>query len=130
MHKANFSGTRTPVVNPEWVDFPVSIGIRIRLSPEQKQLIKTAYDRIASGEVEEETTSTLPGKLRVSHNATPRNLINEMGADRFTLSSLLGSNERQPVGMIKRWERVLGIQLLTKKELDEAWKGYLKHLGY
>ena len=55
-------------------------------------------------------------------------LTRDLGCDRMTLSSFLGSNERVQVGMLKRWQTVLGIQLLDKKLLDDTWKSYMKQL--
>ena len=37
--------------------------------------------------------------------------------------------ERLSIGQLQKWERALDIKLLDRKTLDEAWKGYVKHLG-
>ena len=119
----------TPKAETEWVDFDVSIGIRIRLTNEQKLVIKDAYDNIAAGQVEQTSTSTRGG-LSVSHGTAPNRLILDLGMDRTTLGIVLAGNDRHTVGTIRRFERVLGIELLNKKQLDEAWKSYLKHIGF
>ena len=36
---------------------------------------------------------------------------------------------RLSIGQLQKWERALDIKLLDRKTLDEAWKGYVKHLG-
>ena len=57
-------------------------------------------------------------------------LIQAMGVDRIVLASLLGSNERHPIGTLIRWENVLDLKgkLVVKKELDAAYKSLLQHL--
>ena len=110
-----------------FIDYPVTIGIRVRLTPEQKQLIKEAYDRAYYAETD---TNDVPGVggVRVSTANKAERLTRDLGCDRMTLSSFLGSNERVQVGMLKRWQTVLGIQLLDKKLLDDTWKSYTKQL--
>ena len=78
-------------------------------------------------EVTEETVGR--GGIRVMTASNRIRLIQKMGFDHFTLSSLLATNERLPIGRIQKWEKALEIKFLDKKTLDEAWKGYVKHLG-
>lgn len=118
---------KTTRTKDEWVDYPISIGIRVRLTNEQKLLIKDAYDSIAAGEIPPVTQGR--GGVKVANNTAPVNLIKDFGADRLTLSHMLGSSERHPVGMLRRWERVLGITLLNKQQLQQAFGDYLTHLG-
>ena len=119
---------KTTRTKDEWQDFPISVGIRVRLTNDQKLLIKDAYDSIAAGEVP--PTSEGRGGIKVVNNTAPGNLIKDFGADRLTLSHLLASSERHPVGMLRRWERVLGITLLDKQVLTKAFGDYLTHLGF
>lgn len=109
-------------------DLPITVGVRMRLTPDQKQQIKRRFDELSRGEHQPESISTLPGSLSVTTAANPAQLIHEMGCDRSVLSSLLGSNERHALPMIKRWERVLGIQLISKKDLEAAFKQYMEHM--
>lgn len=119
----------TKVTETKWVDFPITVGIRCRLTQDQKQLIKDAYDRIgnAAPQVQEGR-----GGIQVVTQQNPKqSLIVEMGVDRVVLSSLLGSNERLPLGTLIKWESVLGLEgkLVSKKEVDAAYKSLLSHLG-
>ena len=34
----------TKVTESTWVDYPITVGIRIRLTPEQKLMVRDAYD--------------------------------------------------------------------------------------
>lgn len=105
-------------------DFNVVIGVRVRITPEKKQEIKAAYDALAFGS-QEQTTISQFGGIKVEHAPqTNPKLEKEMGCNRLVLSSLLGSNERHPVSMLMNWERVLGIQIVDRKEVQEAWKSY------
>ena len=117
----------TQVTKTDFIDYPIAIGVRLRLTPEQKQMIKDRYSELSSMEVKEETTGR--GGIKVVTASNPTQLIQKMGCDRFTLASLLGTQERLQVGQIQKWERALDIQLLDKKTLDEAWKSYMRNLG-
>ena len=119
----------TKVTKTNWVDYPITVGVRIRLTPEQKQLIKSTYDQKANAGP---TIAEGRGGIQVVTQNNPKTqLITEMGVDRIVLASLLGSNERLPVGTLVRWEECLELkgQLVNKKELDKAYKGLLEHLG-
>lgn len=118
----------TQATNKEYIDYPITVGIRIRLEPEQKTLIKERFDEIARSQTIPDTTGN--GGIKVVTASNPAQLIQDFGCDRLTLSSLLSTTERLPVGQLQRWEKVLGITLLDKKKLDAAWKSYLKHLGF
>ena len=119
----------TKVTKTNWVDYPITVGIRIRLTAEQKQLIKDTYDQKSNAGP---TIAEGRGGIQVvTQNNPKKELVNDMGVDRIVLASLLGSNERLPVGTLVRWEEVLDIKgkLVSKKELDKAYKGLLEHLG-
>ena len=110
-----------------FIDYDVTIGVRIRLTSDQKQLIKDAYNNLYYAENGAEDVPGVGG-VRVSTANHSNNLTHALGCDRMTLSSFLGSNERVQVGMLKRWQTVLGIELLSKKQLEDTWKAYLKQL--
>lgn len=116
------------VTDTTWTDYPITVGIRIRLTPEQKQLIKETYDSKANCGP---SVSEGRGGIQVVTQSNPKKeLVQAMGVDRLVLASLLGSNERHPISMLKRWEDVLDLKgkLIVKKQLDDAYKSLLKHL--
>ena len=119
----------TKVTKTNWVDYPITVGIRQRLTAEQKQLIKQTYDQKANAGP---TIAEGRGGIQVVTQQNPKTeLITEMGVDRIVLASILGSNERLPIGTLIRWENCLDLKgkLVSKKELDKAYKGLLEHLG-
>jgi hypothetical protein len=116
------------VTESSYVDYPITVGIRIRLNAEQKELIKKHYDEIANCAPK---VSEARGGLKVVTQANPAtDIVHQMGCNRIVLSSLLGSSERHPIGTLRRWEKVLGLEgkLVQKKPLDDAYKSLLKHL--
>ena len=117
-----------PSQETPWHDYDVTIGVRIRLTDDQKSLIKQRFDEIAAGMVSNETVSTRGG-LSVRSATAPAQLILDLGMDRCTLSAVLAGNERHTVQMLKKFERVVEIELLSKKQLDDAWKSYRAHIG-
>ena len=118
--------TKAKTSDTKFIDYPITIGVRIRLTEDQKREIKSRFDELANGEFTPDRQGT--GGVSVTTAASPRKLIYDMGCDRMTLASLLGSNERMHIGQLKRWEEVLGIQIVDKKELEDTWKSYLKYI--
>lgn len=119
----------TKATKSEWVDFPITVGIRCRLTSEQKQLIKEAYDH--KGNAAPQVVEGRGGVQVVTQQNPKQTLTLEMGVDRIVLASLLGSNERLPLGTLIKWENALDLQgkLVSKKEIDGAYKSLLSHLG-
>ena len=98
------------------------------MASEQKALIKEAYDIKANAAP---TVYEGRGGIQVvSQNNPKTEIVHAMGVDRIVLASLLGSNDRLPIGTLVRWEKVLDLQgkLVQKKELDKAYKSLLEHL--
>lgn len=108
-----------------YTDYPITIGVRIRLTSEQKEEIKTAYDKALYAETGHQDSQGIGG-VRVSTSYNADTLTKALGCDRYTLGSFLGSNERVQVGMLRRWEKTLGIKIIDKKTLDQTWKDYCK----
>ena len=118
----------TKVTESSYVDYPITVGIRIRLNAEQKELIKKNYDEIANCAPK---VTEARGGIQVVTQANPEtDIVHQLGCIRIVLSSLLGSSERHPIGTLRRWEKVLNLngKLVQKKSLDEAYKSLLKHL--
>ena len=118
----------TQVNSTNWVDFDISIGIRIKLTADQKADIKRAYDEKLFAETSGSTSTSTRGGLTVHTPKTAPQLTNAMGCDRFVLASLLGSNERYPVSQLQKWEKALDIKLINEKDIDAAWKSYKNHV--
>ena len=108
-------------------DFPITVGVMIRLTPEQKQSIKEAYEAAFFAETQSQDRQDVGG-VTVATAATARQLTNALGMDRLVLSSVLGSSERVTIGMCKRFEKALGVKILDKKQLETTWKSYLDHV--
>ena len=118
--------TLTPLINKMDNTLNIVIGIRQRLTDEQKAEIKSRYDEIRFSDETNERAGT--GSVTVvtqTPTVSQKALDHAMGCNRFVLSSLLGSNDRHPLGMLLQWERALGIKLVDKKTLQDSFKGYL-----
>ena len=118
----------TKINSTNWVDFDISIGIRIKLTADQKAEIKRAYDEKLYGENKESSSTSTRGGLRVETQFNAPQLTQAMGCDRYTLASLLGSNERYSVSQLQKWEKALDLKLVNEKDVDAAWKSYKQHV--
>ena len=99
---------------------------RLRLDDEQRRLILNAWDQKNQELCGNSFSRT--GDVVASHNNTSPNLTKELGMDRFTLSSLVGSRESLPIGIVRRFERVLGVSLITEEFLRSCFDTYLAHV--
>ena len=117
----------TKIKNTNWVDFPITIGIRIRLTQEQKEQIKDAYNQRLYSETQPDQTSTRGGLQVQTAYAAPR-LTQDMGCDRYTLSSLLAGSERFSIAQLQKWEKALDLTLINEKEIESAWRSYKNHV--
>ena len=99
---------------------------RLRLDDEQRRQILTAYDELNQQLCG--NTSSRTGDVIATHRNSSPNLTKQLGMDRMTLTSLVSSRESQPVGLIRRFERVLGVSLITEEFLRSAFNDYLAHI--
>ena len=100
---------------------------RLRLDDEQRRLILNAWDQ-KNQELCGNNYSRTGDVVATHHNTSP-NLTKELGMDRFTLSSLVGSRESLPIGIVRRFERVLGVSLITEEFLRSCFDDYLQHIS-
>ena len=119
--------TTTKVSKVNFAELDTVFGVRIRLNNEQKDLIKRSWDRVLHSDHPEQESSGRGG-VRVATNYGSARLENEMGCSRVILGSLLGTNERHSVQVLRRWERVLGISLLDRKTMESSYKDYLDYV--
>ena len=99
---------------------------RLRLDDEQRRQILNAYDELNAQLCGNQTSRT--GDVVATHSNTSANLVKQLGMDRMTLSSLVGSRESLPINIVRRFERELGVSLITEEFLRSCFDTYLAHI--
>ena len=99
---------------------------RFRLDDEQRRLILNAWDqknRELCANIYSRT-----GDVVATHHNTSSSLTTQLCMDRMTFSSLVASRESLPIGIVRRFERVLGVALISETFLRSAFNDYLNHV--
>lgn len=104
----------------------LSIGMRYRLDNEERIQLREAYDRATRNEAP--VSSSRTGDVIAATQFHNPNLTRELGMDRYAFSSLIGSRESIPIALIKRFQRVLGVSILTEESIRRAFEGYMSYL--
>lgn len=99
-------------------------GARLRLTESQRDALRSAFNQKLA---EVETTVSGRGGLGVT-TAKRSNVEAELGMDRVTFTSLIASRESHALPVILRLQRVLGVELVTRDQLNAAYGSYVKHL--
>ena len=99
---------------------------RLRLDDEQRRQILNAYDELNAQLCGNNYSRT--GDVVASHHNSSPNLVKQLGMDRMTLSSLVGSRESLPINIVRRFERELGVSLITEEFLRGCFDTYLAHI--
>ena len=99
---------------------------RLRLDDDQRRLILNAWDQLNAQLCGNNYSRT--GDVVASHHNSSPNLVKLLGMDRMTLSSLVASRESLPIGIVRRFERVLGVSLITEEFLRSCFDTYLAHI--
>ena len=104
---------------------PILISSRIRLSEDQKKLIKDAYySQRASRQVPDRTTATGISVATAGANS----LDVELGMSGLVFSDLIASRDTIVISIILKIQDVLGLEVITQKQMLEACKNYIAYV--
>ena len=111
-----YTKTNTPL--------PILISSRIRLSEEQRQSLKDAYQALKRQETKERATIT---GITVS-TASASVLDVELGMSSLVVADLLASRDTLALGIVLKLQDVLGVTVITEKMLLDACKSYCSYV--
>ncbi len=106
----------------------VQVGCRIRLSNEDRETLKAAYKAAAH---EEMNTKSSPTNSYVSVSTmynTP--LLNRaLGMDSMLFTQIVASRDALAMGLLLRFQKVLGVEIVDRAFLHSVFDSYLEHIG-
>ena len=103
------------------VKLPILLSCRIRLSDEQRALLKGAYHRLRNQHIPEAKSmpgSTVSSTVQVNPDAM-------LGLNSIVMADLLGSRDSIPLETILRIQKVLGVEAVTRDDVSAAADSYL-----
>ena len=106
---------------------PLLVSARVRLTPDQRQELKAAY-RAKTNELVP-TTAAGRGGLQVSTSYGGSNAINQaLGMSSLVFADLANSRDTISMALILKIQAVLGVSIVTHKQLMDACKSYCDYV--
>lgn len=103
------------------------ISARIRLSFDERQQLKQAYNDAKRSEVNEHPAPVGGSPIKVySANLSGTQLDTELGMSHLVVTDLLCSRDSINLPVILHLQKVLGVEVVTKKRVMDACKGYVE----
>ena len=106
----------------------VQCGMRIRLSDNDRTALKEAYK--AACEAEQPTTPKTKSNSFISVSTawnTPQ-LNKALGMDSMLFSQVVNGRDPLAMGLVLRFQKVLGVKLVNKTYLKKVFESYIAHI--
>ena len=101
---------------------PILCSSRIRLNDEQRKTLKDAYNALKAA-----TNRSTPG-IGGSSIQVVTEIATDFGMNDMILRDLLGSRDSLNVPVVLQLQAKLGVEVLTREDLQAAYAGYLDHI--
>ena len=105
---------------------PILISARIRLNEEQRKELKSAYYEKKNAAIPQERTNA--DGLVVSTPYTSPGLDTELGMNQLVFSDLVNSRDTITISIVLKVQEVLGVEVISKKEVMAACKSYCDYI--
>lgn len=122
----------TPVTSNTYADdihkLSVLFSARIRLNTEEKASLKTAYQRLKAGRNPKQGHAIGGSTLTVETSFSSGDLDTLLGMSSFVFSDLINSRDSISLTLVLKIQQVLGVEVVNKKRLEDAFKSYLEYV--
>ena len=110
-------------------DLKILCSARIRLSPEQRQELKDAYRRAqAQGSPVPPPLVNRGSSISVENAPVQSDIHKSLGLPHIVILDLLNAREAMSLPTVLLFQKVLGVQLISDKELKAAFEDYLAYV--
>ena len=106
----------------------ILLSSRIRLNEEERAQLKTAYQRIKAGYAPKTGPSVNGSSLQVETAYSAGELDNRIGMNNITFSDIVSSRESISMPMLIQLQQALGVTVVTRERMEEAFVSYLNHV--
>ena len=104
---------------------PIYYSARIRLNEDQRQQLKDAYQAVRTSETPSAPASIGGSAIQVQ---TAYSYQASHGLSDITMRDLLSTRESISVGVVLKIQAVLGVEVISRKDLEKEFKEYLDYI--
>ena len=126
------SATKTKAfVKPEFINAPLTTlySARVRLTDEERRTLKAAYDKAYNASVPTNLPPVGGSMVSVSTSyGSSRELDLALGMGRIAAVDCIQSRDSIALPLILKLQKVLGVEVVTPKRLEDAFQNYLAFL--
>jgi len=116
----------------EFKDGPLSVlySCRVRLDEEQRQTLKDAHNRFRQADAAPIQAPVMAGSsISVSTTVeAPFKSYQEFGFSSLVVNDLITSRESMPLPVLLKLQKMLDVEVITRKELETKFKNYLNYV--
>ena len=106
----------------------ILLSSRIRLNEEEKASLKAAYQKARSGYQPAQGASVNGSSLKVETSYTAGQLDTALGMNSLTFSDVISSRESVSITLVLNVQKVLGVTIITRERMQEAFESYLNYI--
>ena len=106
----------------------ILISSRIRLDDNERAALKQAYQTIKAGYQPKNQPTVNGSSITVETAFTANQLDTALGMNSYTFSDILSSRESMSITMLLRLQEVLGVTVVNKERMLDAYESYLNHI--
>ncbi len=121
------STTKTKTTTPTYVEgkLPILISARVRLTDEQRKILKNAYYQAQTNH-QPESKPVIPGSTISS--STSYNLDKTLGFDSYLFSDIINSRDTISLASLLSMSKTLGVEVITKEDIVAAANSYTDYI--
>ena len=106
----------------------ILISSRIRLNEEERASLKAAYQKIKAGYAPAKRPSVNGSSLQVETAHSSGELDSRLGMNSITFADIVSSRESISMPMLIQLQQALGVTVVTRERMEEAFASYLNHV--
>lgn len=103
-------------------------GGRIRLSDDDRQKLRNAYDKARNAEIPDETRPNGASPIRTVTRWTTPKLNRALGFDDVMFAQIVSGRDPISLGIILKIQNVLDVKIVTDAYLKKVFNSYLAHI--
>ena len=103
-------------------------GGRIRLSDDDRDKLRAAYNKARNSEIPDETTPSGASPIRTVTRWTTPKLNRALGMDDVLFTQLISGRDPIQLGIILKIQNVLNVKIVTDAYLKKVFNSYLAHI--
>jgi len=106
---------------------PILVSARIRLTHEQRKTVKDAYYKLKNANLPTESIGQGGIAVQTSYG-TDLDLEKRLGMSHLVFMDIANTRDSISLNVILRLQEVLGIEVITKKDIEAACASYIDYM--